>query len=102
MQIIEMTSIRHNTLGGCFNDYMLNNDNLPPLIPDRKIISNITTKNKSDVIFGAKNSKSYNSQITGNYLYKDAMNGDTKDYGNSLSISIKPIQTPDILGFGKL
>ena len=94
-----MTSIRHNTLGGCFNDYMLNNDNLPSLIPDRKTINNITTKNKSNVIFSAKNSKSYNSQITGNYLYKDAMNGDKTKYGNSLNVSIKPIQTNNILGF---
>ena len=93
-----MTSIRHNTLGGCFNDYMLNQDNLPPLIPDRKIISNITTKNQSGVIFGAKNNKSYNSQLSGNYLYKDVMNGDNKDYGNSCNISIKPMQNNNILG----
>jgi len=81
---------------------MLNQDNLPPLIPDRKIISNITTKNQSGVIFGAKNNKSYNSQLSGNYLYKDVMNGDNKDYGNSWNVSIKPIKTYDAFGFSKL
>jgi hypothetical protein len=87
-----------NTLGGCFNEYMLNQDNLPPLIPDRKIISNITTKNQSSVIFGAKNNKSYNSQLSGNYLYKDVMNGDNKDYGNSWNVSIKPVEKYDAFG----
>ena len=87
-----------NTLGGCFNEYMLNQDNLPPLIPDRKIITNITTKNKSDVIFGAKTNQSYSSQLSGNYLYKDVMNGDNKVYGNSWNISIKPIKTYDAFG----
>jgi hypothetical protein len=71
-----------NTIGGiAFNDYSLSE--FQPLEPNIKVVSNITTKNNPDISFGSKNSKSYNTQLTGNYLYNDTMNNNNKDYSSS-------------------
>ena len=84
-----------NSLGLYYNKYMDSTFNLPH-IDYRK--DNTLTDNNMATIYGKKNSPSYNTQLTGDYLYKDTIGNDKKEYGNSWNVVIKPKPYVNVLG----
>ncbi len=66
-----------NSLGSYYNKYMDNNFDLPH-IDYRK--DNTLTDNKMATIYGKQNSPSFNTQLTGQYKYKDNTGNDKKLY----------------------
>ena len=79
----------------CYNKYMDNVFTLPH-IDYRK--DNTLTDNNMATIYGKKNSPAFNTQLTGQYQYKDNMGGDKNDYVNSWNVMIKPIPYVNVLG----
>ena len=84
-----------NSLGLYYNKYMDNNFNLPH-IDYRK--DNTLTDNNMAIIYGKKNSPSFNTQLTGRYQYKDNTGNDKNNYTNSWNVVIKPKTYVHILG----
>ena len=84
-----------NSLGCYYNKYMDNTFNLPH-IDYRK--DNTLTDNNMATLYGKKNSPSYNTQLTGDYLYKDNTSSDKNNYGNSWNVVIKPKPYINVLG----
>ena len=84
-----------NSLGCYYNKYMDNVFTLPH-IDYRK--DNTLTDNNNAVIFGKKNSVAFNSQLTGQYLYKDTLGNDKNEYVNSWNVAIKPKPYVNVLG----
>ena len=90
-----------NSVGAYANEYMLNHPD--PVNLDYKTLKNkvknnyVNTKNNSTVLYTAKNSASYSSQLTGNYLYK-SVSTDLKDYVNNWSITIRPKDVINMIG----
>ena len=69
-----------NSLGLYYNKYMDNTFNLPH-IDYRK--DNTLTDNNMATIYGKKNSPAFDTQLTGQYQYKDNTGSDKNNYGNS-------------------
>ena len=84
-----------NSLGLYYNKYMDNTFNLPH-IDYRK--DNTLTDNNMATIYGKKNSPAFDTQLTGQYQYKDNTGSDKKNYGNSWNVVIKPKPYVNILG----
>ena len=84
-----------NSLGIYYNKYMDNNFNLPH-IDYRK--DNTLTDNNMATIYGKKNSPSFNTQLTGQYQYKDNTGDDKNNYRNTWNVVIKPKPYVNILG----
>ena len=90
-----------NSVGAYANEYMLNHPD--PVNIDNKTLKNkvknnyVNTKNNNTVLYTAKNSGSYSSQITGSYLYK-SVSTDLKDYINNWSITIRPKDVINVIG----
>ena len=84
-----------NSLGSYYNKYMDNNFDLPH-IDYRK--DNTLTDNNMTTIYGKKNSPSFNTQLTGQYQYKDNTGNDKNNYGNTGNVVIKPKPNVNILG----
>ena len=84
-----------NSLGCYYNKYMDNVFTLPH-IDYRK--DNTLTDNNMATIYGKKNSPAYETQLTGQYQYKDNSGSDKKEYVNSWNVMIKPKPYVNILG----
>jgi hypothetical protein len=84
-----------NSLGLYYNKYMDSTFKLPH-IDYRK--DNTLTDNNMATIYGKKKSPSYNTQLTGDYQYKNNIGNDKKEYGNSWNVVIKPKPYVNILG----
>ena len=84
-----------NSLGCYYNKYMDNVFTLPH-IDYRK--DNTLTDNNMATIYGKKNSPAYESQLTGQYLYKDNAGSDKNEYINSWNVVIKPKPYVNVLG----
>lgn len=91
------TKQKLNSVGAYSNEYM--NNTLKAVNVDyRKPKNNYeNTKNNSTVLYTAKNSPSYSSQITGSYLYK-TVSSDMKNYVNSWSVTIRPKDVINVIG----
>lgn len=90
-----------NSVGSYANDYMLN-DIKPDNIDYRESMGKnknpyVATKNNNTVLFKAKNSPSYSTQLSGNYLYK-SVSTDLKDYADRWSITIRPKDILNLVG----
>lgn len=90
-----------NSVGSYANEYMLNNlnpDNIDYKTIQGKIKNNyVNTKNNPSVLFKAKNSPSYSTQLTGSYLYK-TVSSNIKDYVNNWSVTIRPKDVVNLIG----
>ena len=90
-----------NSVGSYANEYMLNNlnpDNIDYKTIQGKIKNNyVNTKNNPSVLFKAKNSPSYTTQLTGSYLYK-TVSSNIKDYVNNWSVTIRPKDVVNLIG----
>ena len=84
-----------NSLGCYYNKYMDNVFTLPH-IDYRK--DNTLTDNNMATIYGKKNSPAYETQLTGQYQYKDNSGSDKKEYVNSWNVMIKPKPYVNVLG----
>ena len=84
-----------NKLGVFYNNYMDNNFDIP-FIDYRK--DNTVIDNNMATYYGKKNSQSFNTQLTGQYLYTDTYGNDKNNYINSYTINIKPKPNINILG----
>jgi hypothetical protein len=84
-----------NSLGCYYNKYMDNVFTLPH-IDYRK--DNTLTDNNMATIYGKKNSPAYETQLTGQYQYKDNAGSDKNEYVNSWNVVIKPKPYVNILG----
>ena len=84
-----------NSLGCYYNKYMDNVFTLPH-IDYRK--DNTLTDNNMATIYGKKNSVAFDSQLTGQYLYKDTLGNDKNEYVNSWNVVIKPKPYVNVLG----
>ena len=84
-----------NSLGCYYNKYMDNVFTLPH-IDYRK--DNTLTDNNMATIYGKKNSPAYETQLTGQYQFKDNTGSDKKEYVNSWNVMIKPKPYVNILG----
>lgn len=91
------TKQKLNSVGAYSNEYM-NNTVKAVNVDYRKPKNNYeNTKNNSTVLYTAKNSPSYSSQITGSYLYK-TVSSDMKNYVNSWSVTIRPKDVINVIG----
>ena len=90
-----------NSVGSYANDYMLNdiNPNNVDYRASLKKVQNhyVNTKNNPSVLFKAKNSPSYSTQLTGSYLYK-TVSTDLKNYVNNWSVTIRPKDVLNLVG----
>ena len=84
-----------NSLGLYYNKYMDNTFNLPH-IDYRK--DNTLTDNNMATIYGKKNSPAFDTQLTGQYQYKDNTGSDKNNYGNYWNVVIIPKPYVNILG----
>jgi hypothetical protein len=84
-----------NSLGCYYNKYMDNVFTLPH-IDYRK--DNTLTDNNMATIYGKKNSPAYNTQLTGQYQYKDNTGCDKNEYVNSWNVVINPKPYVNVLG----
>jgi hypothetical protein len=84
-----------NSLGCYYNKYMDNVFTLPH-IDYRK--DNTLTDNNMATIYGKKNSPAYETQLTGQYQFKDNTGSDKNEYVNSWNVMIKPKPYVNILG----
>ena len=84
-----------NSLGLYYNKYMDNTFNLPH-IDYRK--DNTLTDNNMATIYGKKNLPAFDTQLTGQYQYKDNTGSDKNNYGNSWNVVIKPKPYVNIIG----
>ena len=84
-----------NSLGCYYNKYMDDTFDLPH-IDYRK--DNTLTDNNMATIYGKKNSVAFDSQLTGQYLYKDTLGNDKNEYVNSWNVVIKPKPYVNVLG----
>ena len=84
-----------NSLGLYYNKYMDNTFTLPH-IDYRK--DNTLTDNNMATIYGKRNSPAFDTQLTGQYQYKDNNGSDKNNYGNSWNVVIKPKPYVNILG----
>ena len=82
----------YNTLGICFNEYMLNE--LPALEPNIKFFNPYeNTLDKAFVNYNNKFEKpSPTTQISGSYLYNLNNGNDKNDYANTNNLYIKPLE----------
>ena len=84
-----------NSLGLYYNEYMDNTFTLPH-IDYRK--DNTLTDNNMATIYGSKNSPAFDTQLTGQFQYKDNTGNDKNNYVNSWNVVIKPKPCVNILG----
>ena len=91
------TKQKLNSVGAYSNEYM-NNTVKAVNVDYRKPKNNYeNTKNNNTILYTAKNSPSYSSQITGSYLYK-TVSSDMKNYVNSWSVTIRPKDVINVIG----
>lgn len=88
-----------NSLGVYYNEYIDKNYKLPH-IDYRK--DSTAIDNNNNIIYSKKNSKAYDSQVTGKYQYVDNMNIDNNNYFNDWATIIKPKPNITVLGFKPL
>ena len=91
------TKQKLNSVGSYANEYMVNSTKAVNVDYRKPKNNYVNTKNNSTVLYTAKNSPSYSSQITGSYLYK-AVSSDVKNYVNSWSITIRPKDVINVIG----
>jgi len=84
-----------NSVGAYYNKYMDTTFKLPH-IDYRK--DSTAIDNNNYIKFPKKNSKSYDSQVTGKYQYVDNMNFDKNNYGNDQAVLIRPKPNINVLG----
>jgi len=85
-----MVKTNISSLGLYYNKYT---DNITPLahIDYRKQDNPYeNVKNNNNIKYLKKNSPSYNTQITGSYLYNSVVSTDRNKYKNSWNVYIKP------------
>ena len=91
------TKQRLNTVGSYSNEYMNNTPNAVNVDYRKPKNNYVNVKNNNTVLYTAKGSPSYSSQITGSYLYK-SVSTDMKNYVNSWSVTIRPKDVINVIG----
>ena len=91
-------SKRLNSVGSYYNKYI--DSGIPPAYVDYRKQDNpyVNVKNNNKINYSKKNSPSYHTQITGQYLHSDVIGTDNKDYGNKWNVLIRPKPRFDAFG----
>ena len=88
-----------NSLGLYYNEYMDKGTPLAHIDFRKQDNPYINTKNNNTINYSKKNSKTFETQITGKFLHSDVMGNDKKEYGNSWNKVIKPKPIINPLGY---